>query len=175
MSLIESSGWDLVGYSAVATTADVGIAIGGGRFQLDIVDPRGNRRELRYVGATVGAGAGVHVQGNLLTQLTMRFILPLFRGAVNSLDLPSTTSRLFSFGTLFGSAPSLTWDGDFRRKHLIIYSIGVGAGLGASGSLIVFYQSLAPGIQARAIAFTAGMQMGQLGADATGTACFNYL
>ena len=175
-----NSGWDLVGFGSQAATVDVGFAVGGGRFELDIKDPRGSQRKLAYGGISVGGGLGVHSEG--AGRFALNIILPMLRVAVNSLDLPSRQSRLFLLES-FTTPPPLTWDGDFMHKSILIYSIGGGMGFGLSGSLILFFPNRGAAVagtplagmtalsSVRAVAFSGGMQMGQLGADVIASPC----
>ena len=166
-----SSGWDLTGFGSQAATVDIGVAIGGGRYVLDIKDPQGQQRKLVYGGVTGGGGLGVHSEG--AGQFILNFILPLIRGGVNSLDLPSRQSRIFQ-PQFFSQPPPLTWDGDFVNKIMAITAIGAGGGLGVSGALLLFFpygHTITSLNHVRGIAFSGGMQVGQVGADLTVTTC----
>ena len=187
-----NSGWDLTGFGSMAVTVDVGAAVGGGRFTLDIKDQNRNARKLAYWGASLGVGVGVHGSSDALltaaeraAQAGFRFvlniILPMLRMAANSQDLPSRQSRIFLKEGFSTPAP-LSWNGDFLNKSLLMITVGAGLGFGLSGTLILFFPSRVTWGQfapieaienARAIAFSGGMQMGQVGADIVGTPCMH--
>lgn len=179
------SGWKLSGMGSEAVTIDVGVAVGGGRFTLDIDDQQRGRRKLRYGGFSLGGGVGVHADAEVVTEMVQRFVnsfLALFRGGVNSLDLPSAQSEIFLIEFMSRPAP-LVWGEDILGKSILMYSIGVGAGLGIGGTLIFFFPHrnaaratvpmLMPINGPRAVAFSAGIQLGQLGLEALWTPALN--
>lgn len=182
---LRSSGWDLTEFGAIAATVDVGMAIGGGRFSLDIKDQTNTKRKLTYGGVSFGVGAGARL-GSDADQAALRFILniilPLFRGGFNTLNLPARQSQIFLNEGLFSRAVApLSWNGDFIHKTILLASVGIGLGAGLSGSIIFFFPnrvnlgliSLFDAFsQSRAIAFSSGIQIGQVGADFVLTPCY---